>query len=139
MTKIPDGPASQYLKAAAAISALLTALTAVLHGDHQPETIAAGLAAGAFLVTFAAGKYAQATAREHRGALTQAAAAAQGYHPVPPMTSWTNVPTATWSSTIVTPKSDEISADGPGDNFDGVPHVPAENPADVPTDGVDHV
>lgn len=60
--RITDGPASVYLKLAAALAALIAAVSAVVHGDHSETTLAAGLTAAAFLVTFAAGRYAQATA-----------------------------------------------------------------------------
>jgi hypothetical protein len=62
--KIEDGPASIYLKLATALAAVITTVGAVLHGDHSTLTLAAGLSGAGFLVTYALGKYAQATARE---------------------------------------------------------------------------
>lgn len=61
-TTINEGPASKAAKAVAALLALVTAVTAVLHGDHTPETLAAGAGAVLVLVTYLAGRYAQATA-----------------------------------------------------------------------------
>lgn len=61
-TNISEGPASKAAKAVAALLALVTAVTAVLHGDHTPETLAAGAGAVLVLVTYLAGRYAQAVA-----------------------------------------------------------------------------
>lgn len=59
---IPEGPASKAAKAVAALLAIVTAVTAVLHGDHTPETLFAGAGAVVVLVTYLAGRYAQAVA-----------------------------------------------------------------------------
>jgi hypothetical protein len=61
-TPIAEGPASKYGKAGAALLALVAAVTAVLHGDHSIETVMSGGGAVVILVTYMAGRYAQATA-----------------------------------------------------------------------------
>lgn len=61
-TVIAEGPASKAAKAVAALLAVVAAVTAVLHGDHTPETLAAGAGAVVVLVTYLAGRYAQAVA-----------------------------------------------------------------------------
>jgi hypothetical protein len=61
-TIIPVGLASKVGAVTAAVFALVAAGTAVLHGDHSQETIAAGAVAAVTVWTFMAGRFAQAYA-----------------------------------------------------------------------------
>ncbi len=59
---IPDGHSSKLLKLGVALSVLIGAVTAIIEGDHSSETITAAAVAASLLITYAAGKFAQANA-----------------------------------------------------------------------------